>query len=140
MNGLFFKLKVYHLHLSPKNNAIMQEKWVFKSENIKKAVDFKAALTSVLREKMNELEIFISLYTKLDGALAENIQLLESLKAPHQESGFISLGFNKHFYNACLNINEADLDTIKLAYNFNVDEGQLILTGPDIPEREPDDI
>ncbi|WP_339924591.1 hypothetical protein [uncultured Cyclobacterium sp.] len=118
----------------------MQEKWVFKSENIKKTVDFKAALTSVLRENMNELEIFISLYTKLDGALAENIQLLDPLKAPLQESGFISLGFNKHFYNACLNINEADLDTIKLAYNFNVDEGQLILTGPDIPEREPDDI
>ncbi|EPR70929.1 hypothetical protein [Cyclobacterium qasimii] len=118
----------------------MQEKWVFKSENIKKAEDFESAFSSVLKENMNELEIFLSLYTKLDGALAENIHLLEPLKAPLQASGFISLGFNKSFYNACLNINEADLDKIKLAYNFNVDEGQLILTGPDIPEREPDDL
>ena len=100
----------------------MQEKWVFKSENI------------------NELEIFLSLYTKLDGALAENIQLIEPLTSANLKSGNVSLGFNKSYYNACLNINETDLEHIKLSYDFKPEEGQLILSGPDIPEREPDDL
>jgi len=118
----------------------MQEKWVFKSENIKDAKDFRSALSCVLKENKNELEIFLSLYAKLDGALAENVKLIEPIATPQLESGYISLAFNKSYYNACLNINESDLDKIKLAYNFKADEGQLTLTGPDIPEREPDDI
>lgn len=118
----------------------MQEKWVFKSENIKKAKDFRSALSCVLEEKKNELEIFLSLYTKLDGALAENIQLIEPLTSANLKSGNVSLGFNKSYYNACLNINETDLDNIKLSYDFKPEEGHLILTGPDIPEREPDDL
>jgi len=118
----------------------MQEKWVFKSETIKNAKDINTALSYVFDEKKNELEIFLSLYTKLDGALAENIQLVDPIIPSEQSTGSFLLSFNKSFYNACLNINEADLDKIELTYEFNPGKGNLILFGPDIPEREPDDL
>jgi hypothetical protein len=118
----------------------MQEKWVFESESIKKVKEFKPALLHVLHNHMNELEIFLSQYTKPDGAIAENVQFLAPEELTNAQSGFFSLGYNKVFFNACLNINESDLDRIKLKYHFNADEGQLILTGPDFPEREPDEI
>lgn len=118
----------------------MQEKWEFKSESIKASDNFSEALSWVLNEKKNELEIFLSLYTKVDGALAENIQFIEPIASPELKTGSFFLSFNKSYYNACLNINEADLDKIKLSYEFNPDKGQLVLTGPDLPEREPDDL
>jgi hypothetical protein len=118
----------------------MQEKWVFESESIKKVKEFKSALLQILQDNMNELEIFLSQYTKPDGAIAENIQLLATVEDTLTESGYFSLAYNKVYFNACLNINESDLDRIKLKYYFNTDKGQLILTGPDIPEREPDEI
>lgn len=118
----------------------MQEKWIFKSENIKKAENILTALSWVLKEKKNELEIFLSLYAKLDGALAENIQLVDPIVSPEQHTGSFYLSFNKIFYNACLNINETDLDKIKLTYEFSPEKSQLVLIGPDIPERETEDL
>lgn len=118
----------------------MQEKWVFKSESVKNADNINTALSCVFNEKKNELEIFLSLYTKLDGALAENIQLVDPIVSPEQHTGSLILSFNKIFYNACLNINETDLDKIKLTYEFKPENGHLVLVGPDIPEREVEDL
>lgn len=118
----------------------MQEKWVFESGSIKKIKEFKSALSFVLQNNRNELEIFLSQYTKRDGAIAENIHLLSPIEKTNSESGYFSLAYSKVYFNACLNINESDLDKIKLKYYFNTEKGQLELTGPDIPEREPDEI
>lgn len=118
----------------------MQEKWVFKSDNIKSAKDINTAVSCVFNEKMNELEIFLSLYTKLDGALAENIQLADPINSSEKHTGILCLSFDKIFYNACLNINETDLDKIKLTYEFKPEIGHLVLMGPDIPERETEDL
>jgi len=118
----------------------MQEQWILKWTEPISENELKNALPGIFEEKKKELAIFLSLYTKADGAIAENIKLLSWEAAPSIDKGSCLLGFDKVYYNACLNIHETDQDKIKIGYEFNSAANKIILTGPYIPEREPDDI
>ncbi|NHE57366.1 hypothetical protein [Cyclobacterium plantarum] len=118
----------------------MQENWVLSWEEPISEKEFKNALPLIFEQKRKELAIFLSLYTKTEGAIAENIRLLSWEASVSIIKGSLWLGFNKVFYNACLNINETDQDKMKIDYEANSPVTKIILSGPYIPEREPDDI
>lgn len=118
----------------------MQEKWVFDWQRPNKEGNLNESLESLLLENSKELGIFLSYYTRSEGAVAENVRLLEIEDTPSTYEGSFWLGFNKVHYNACLNIHETDTDKIQVRYHLDPSARKLILTGPDVPEREPDEL
>jgi hypothetical protein len=55
-------------------------------------------------------------------------------------SGKISVSFELVHFNACLNINETNTKQLRLSYEISENGTELTLTGPNWPEREPDEI
>ncbi|MDN3690371.1 hypothetical protein [Cyclobacterium jeungdonense] len=118
----------------------MQEKWVFDWKEQDKKDNLKESFDSLFSQKAKELGIFLSYYTRSEGAVAENVHLLEMEELLSPQEGLLWLGFQKVFYNACLNIDETDPDKMQVRYLINPSKGKLVLTGPDVPEREPDEL
>lgn len=118
----------------------MQEKWVFDWQEQDKKGNLKESFDSLFSENAKELAIFLSYYTRSEGAIAENVRLLEMEEPLSPQEGSLWLGFQKVFYNACLNIHETDPDKMLVRYLIDPSEGKLVLTGPDVPEREPDEL
>ncbi|WP_186757832.1 hypothetical protein [Echinicola salinicaeni] len=116
----------------------MQESWKFKLHNLHS--DQKDLIREIIVKEQKEWGIFISMYAKLDGAIAEDISLEEIKSLGKELSGTIKVGFNKVYYNACLNIHEQDKDKIKLDYQIDTEKEEIVFTGPLIPERGMDDI
>ncbi|WP_162418769.1 hypothetical protein [Cyclobacterium roseum] len=118
----------------------MQEKWVFDWQEQDPKDSLQASLESLFSEKAKELGIFLSYYTRSEGAIAENVRLLEMEEPRSPQEGSLWLGFQKVHYNACLNIHDTDLDKIQVRYFMDRSNEKLVLTGPDVPEREPDEL
>ncbi|WP_215226162.1 hypothetical protein [Echinicola shivajiensis] len=116
----------------------MQESWKFKLNNTHS--DPKNLIGETIAKEQKEWGIFISLYAKLDGAIAEDISLEEIKSIGTDLSGTVILAFNKIYYNACLNIHEQDKDKIKLDYQIDTEKDEIVFIGPMIPERGMDDI
>ncbi|AGA79674.1 hypothetical protein [Echinicola vietnamensis] len=118
---------------------IMQYDWTF---NLPKfdADNLEQSITEALSEQQKELEIFLSYYTRPDGAVAENASLEKVIPTKSQDTGKILLRFHKVFYNACLNIHETEKDQIEVDYNIDPKNSKVELLGPIILERGMDDI
>ncbi|UCS92574.1 hypothetical protein KZP23_18040 [Echinicola marina] len=116
----------------------MQESWKFKLKNTHSGP--KDLIRETILKEKKEWNIFISLYAKLDGAIAEDISLKEIKSMDTDLTGTIILAFKKIFYNACLNIHEQDKDKIELDYQIDTEKDEIVFTGPLIPERGMDDI
>ncbi|QDH80494.1 hypothetical protein FKX85_16165 [Echinicola soli] len=117
----------------------MQYTWNFKLSH-----DIKGDLKHILREtfshQQKELEIFLSYYTKMDGAVAENATFEKAIEPVSNTSGKLILRFHKVFYNACLNIHETEKDQMEVEYKIDWDGSTIKLLGPVIEERGMDDI
>ncbi len=118
----------------------MRETWVFDWPKNAQRGSLTSVFETLLSEKKTEFGIFLSYYTRAAGAIAENVRLLEVTAAKPALRGSIWLGFHKVYYNACLNIHESDPEKIRVDFAANRSEEKLVLTGPDIPEREPDEL
>jgi hypothetical protein len=118
----------------------MRETWVFDWPENSQEQGLKSAFETLFSEKKTEVGIFLSYYTRSTGAIAENVRLLDVIAAEPFLKGSLWLGFHKVYYNACLNIHESDPEKIRLDFTADRLTGKLILTGPDIPEREPDEL
>ncbi|WP_200978811.1 hypothetical protein [Echinicola sp. 20G] len=116
----------------------MQESWKFKLTNVHSGP--KDLIRETIHNEQKEWNIFISLYAKLDGAIAEDISLEETKSLDTDFSGTVTIVFKKIYYNACLNIHEQDKDKIKLDYHMDTEKGEIMFTGPLVPERGMDDI
>ncbi|MBD8489385.1 hypothetical protein IFO69_11575 [Echinicola sp. CAU 1574] len=121
----------------------MQETWNFTLSNpttSSNSEELTSLLKRTLESNENELRIFLSLYTKIDGAVAEFPEFEKLIEQKSIQEGSISILFNKVFFNACLNINETEKDRIILHYLVDQERAELLLTGPFVPERGMDDI
>lgn len=114
----------------------MQETW--KLTLPKPEIPSSEELKQILVTHQKELGIFLSYYFKKEGALAEKVVLGSGINFGDQRSGGFILEFDLVHFNACLSIHEQKCDQMKIT--FEIDGGQLILTGPNWPEREMDEI
>lgn len=87
-----------------------------------------------------EIGIFLSYYYRKDGAIVEKVRLIPPATDLTEMNGSISVSFELVYFNACLNIHETTKDKLDLAYSISTDGTILTLTGPNWPEREPDEI
>ncbi|MFC3414578.1 hypothetical protein [Algoriphagus hitonicola] len=115
----------------------MQETWTF---DLQTNDISDAFLSEMLKEKKNELGIFLSYYFKKDGAVAENVGLATQPTFLSETSGWLMLNFDLIYFNACLNIHEQEKEKMKVTFEVDRKTGKLILTGPYWPSREMDEI
>ena len=97
-------------------------------------------LTDILSSESKELGIFLSYYFKKDGAVAENVSLVDIPNFENENSGKLRLAFDLVYFNACLAIHEQNRESILIDFNIDEKDGNLILKGPDWPDRGLDDI
>ncbi|SHM74681.1 hypothetical protein SAMN04488057_103183 [Cyclobacterium lianum] len=118
----------------------MQEKWILRCKETLHKRKLHEEIPLIIEENKKELAIFLSLYTKSEGAIAENVKVLDWKKSSSILNGSLRLGFDKVFYNACINIHETEQEQMDVNYVANAPTTEIILTGPYIPERDPDEI
>jgi hypothetical protein len=116
----------------------MKESWSF---NCPSGVrDIETLLQRIVETQGREMEIFLSYYFKPEGAVVEGVQLLHPPQRINEWKGSVQVGFSLVHFNACLNIHEEGTEKMELQYSYDPDSRQLTLSGPDWPEREPDEI
>ncbi|MFC4871851.1 hypothetical protein [Negadavirga shengliensis] len=122
----------------------MQQHWEFNINETKltdeSSTPKKNALTSFLKNEQRALDIFLSYYLKSEGAIAENTEIGDDLVFIKNHQGKFTVKYDKVHYNACLNIHEQDKEKMELNFRIDPKNKILQLTGPEWPEREPDDI
>ncbi|MEN2282081.1 hypothetical protein AAGF08_08075 [Algoriphagus sp. SE2] len=110
----------------------MQEKWTFKFE--------EENLEEVLKNEEKDLGIFLSYYFKREGAIAEKVSLKGQTNYETDFSGSLILEFDLIHFNACLAIHEQKREEMKVDFMIDKRKKQLILIGPNWPERGVDEI
>jgi hypothetical protein len=122
----------------------MQHEWLLDLDELEVKTMSKNTLEKEIRKAVQEntqtLGIFLSYYTRIDGAIAENVQLGGSVAFDNDLSGSFILDFDKVFHNACLNIHEQEKDKLKIEFRVLPGDAKINLTGPFWPERMTDDI
>lgn len=116
----------------------MQENWTFEigEEPLRNEMEIDDFLTS----RKKELGIFLSFYYKKNGAVAENVSVINTLLLDDKKSGNLTLSFDVVYFNACLAIHEQEQDKMSLKFKLDRENRKLDLIGPNWPEREMDDI
>lgn len=94
-------------------------------------------MAQLLLERSREMGIFLSYYYRSEGAVVENVSMATH-KTVTPSRGKLTVRFDLVHFNACLNIHEEGKETMELDYEAFPDKGELFLTGPYWPEREPD--
>ncbi|GGF48360.1 hypothetical protein [Echinicola rosea] len=117
----------------------MQYTWNFKLSQAT-SNDLSSRFNEMISVQQKEMGIFLSYYTKADGAVAENVTLEKVIESTSNTSGKLILGFHKIFYNACLNIHETEKEQMTVNYNLDQDTATVKLLGPLIEERGMDEI
>ncbi|AWW28730.1 hypothetical protein DN752_00470 [Echinicola strongylocentroti] len=117
----------------------MQHTWKFNLSS-KKDEDVTKWVSECLVDQQKELEIFLSFYTKSEGAVAENTTIEKVIFQDTNVDGKITVAFHKVFYNACLNIHETDKDHMQLTFKIDQDNETLQVSGPIVEERGMDEI
>ncbi len=97
-------------------------------------------IKKAVQENEKSLGIFLSYYARVDGAIAENVQLDGGIAFDNDLSGSFVLNFDKVFHNACLNIHEQEKDKLKIEFLLLHEDAKIKLTGPFWPERMTDDL
>lgn len=122
----------------------MQQDWLLKLGELDIKAMSKNTLEKELRKAVQENEkslgIFLSYYARVDGAIAENVQLDGCIAFDNDLTGNFFLNFDKVFHNACLNIHEQEKDKLKIEFRLLPDDKKIKLTGPFWPERMTDDL
>lgn len=116
----------------------MQHTWNFPLDPAHTSLE--EAIKSSLSSQQKELEIFLSLYTKSDGAVAEQAVYEALIDQASARTGRLVVSLHKVYYNACLNIHETDKEKMTLAFQLNEQKNLLQLSGPEIEERGMDEI
>ncbi len=116
----------------------MQESWNFSCPA--GARDVETLIQGIVDTQSREMEIFLSYYYKAEGAVVEQIHLLNTPQREDEYSGKVLVGFRLVHFNACLNIHDEAPEKMELSYQYDPQARQLTLSGPDWPEREPDEI
>lgn len=118
----------------------MQETWTLRFKNENKENSLDSLVKETLRQNQKELGIFLSYYTRKEGAVAEEVSLLGPVNFQEIHKGDFMLAFTKEFFNACLNIQEKERSQMKIGFSLDLTNSQINLIGPNIPEREPDEL
>ncbi len=122
-------------------NIRMQETWKIKLMELAtdRSPDSEAWLRQVFQDRRAEIGIFLSYYYRSEGAVVENVSL-QSHCAETVTEGNLIVRFDLVHYNACLNIHEQGKEAMELRYQIFPSQGEILLTGPYWPEREPDEM
>nr|MBI1229798.1 hypothetical protein [Cytophagales bacterium] len=120
----------------------MQEKWTLENLNLPddRNQDHSVWLEELVLRHRKEMAIFLSYYFRREGAVVENVRMIGSAQDTAGIKGSMTVAFDVVFFNACLNINETNLDQMTLSYRLDEGKSAITLTGPYWPEREPDEI
>lgn len=118
----------------------MQESWKFDLSVCEETVDLKEIISETLSEKALEMGIFLSYYYKKEGAVVENVKLVDNIEFTDTLKGKLSVVFDLIYFNACLNINEQGNEKMEIDFELEKDKRELILVGPYWPERGMDEI
>ncbi|MEX0884359.1 MAG: hypothetical protein WDZ72_12885 [Cyclobacteriaceae bacterium] len=122
----------------------MQHQWEFNFEtsdlNDSTQDHLQKKIIALLKNEKQELGIFLSYYFRPDGAIAENVEIPETVSFRGEWNGSILFSFDKVHFNACLNIHEEEKEKMEINFNIQSEKQKLVLTGPNWPERVPDDI
>jgi len=120
----------------------MQETWEF--VNLKAPEAGKMTLTpwliDLFDQNSQEMGIFLSYYYRKEGAVVENVRMIPPAADLSDLSGSIDVTFQLIHFNACLNIHDTNTEELTLSYDLSDNGTKLLLTGPNWPEREPDEI
>jgi hypothetical protein len=120
----------------------MQETWKF--VNLKAPEATNQALTpwlqDLLEQHSKEMGIFLSYYFRKEGAVVENVKMVPPTTPLTDSTGSINVSFHLIHFNACLNIHDTNTEHITLSYKVLDNGTELLLSGPNWPEREPDEI
>ena len=115
----------------------MQESWTF---------DFPFERPSsegwnwLIQTQQRELGIFLSYYYKKQGAVVEKVRLIAEPPKDGLTNKVIHLQFELIFFNACQDLNESQVENMKLNFEVDAVKKTLVLLGPNWPSREPDEI
>ena len=122
----------------------MQQEWLLDLGELEVIAMSRNTLEKGIKKAVQENEkplgIFLSYYARVDGAIAENVQLDGGIAFDNELSGSFVLNFDKVFHNACLNIHEQEKDKLKIEFRLLPGDAKIYLKGPFWPERMPDDI
>ena len=118
----------------------MQETWRLQFNNDAGAQPLDTIMEEIIRKNRKELGIFLSYYTRKEGAVAENVCLLGSVNFNEKLKGDFILSFTKEYFNACLNIHEKESSQMKIDFSIDLNKGQIDFIGPYLPERELDEL
>jgi hypothetical protein len=118
----------------------MQETWDITMSASPDVKSPEEALRKALQANRKEIGILLSYHFKGEGAVAENVEVNDSLNFTDPNHGSVQVEFDLVYFNACLNIHEQQKDSLEIL--FEIDEGweNLKLICPDRPERGMDEI
>lgn len=120
----------------------MQESWEFTIPEKPKSRDNRsdsATIKRLLEQKQTEMGIFLSYYYSGEGGLVEEVKT-NKIDFTSPTAGVISVSFKVVYFNACLDINSNEGESMPIHFALDVAQNQLKLTGPRWPEREPDEL
>ncbi|MBY5950190.1 hypothetical protein KUV23_04350 [Algoriphagus marincola] len=115
----------------------MQDVWIFEFPTTSNE---REQVLKLLKEKVNELEIFLSFHFKSEGAVVEEVKALPDSMTIKGDSGTLILEYELIHFNACLDIHETNVE--KLVIQFEIDRSKELLKvkGPERLERGMDEI
>ena len=101
---------------------------------------FEASVIQLLDVYNKELAICLSYYYKSEGGLVEDVRFEGNLTVTSPTTGYFQVSFNVVYFNACLDIHQLNKDFMVLQMNLVTDTNKIKISGPVLPEREPDEI
>ncbi|WP_194775858.1 hypothetical protein [Pararhodonellum marinum] len=118
----------------------MQESWKFDIPQEKLTEKPEIGLRTLVQSRAKEMGIFLSYYTRSEGAVVEQVQIKGPIQFESTHRGKFEVSFVKIFFNACLNIHVDQEEMMALSFAWEPEKALLTLNGPLIPEREPDEL
>jgi hypothetical protein len=115
----------------------MQETWTF---DFAPSPNPNQSLELLISQNERELGIFLSLYYKKEGAVAEKATLKSKPEFESNFSGSLVLDFDLVHFNACLAIHEQAREEMKVRFEIDEANQKIKLIGPYWPSREMDEI
>ena len=124
----------------------MQEKTVINlgrialEEIAEKPLKIKELLIAKLNENLEKIRLMISGYFFLERKRIYNLTIdEESVSMNEAGNGTFRVNFTIGILDGCADIDRSQLDDMLVSISTNLQTGEILLLGENIPERQPDD-
>jgi len=121
----------------------MQEFWEF---DIDQPLDnpsdpsYAQIIRELVEQKARDMGIYLSYYYKGEGGLVEKVEWADGLHLENPLVGSFKVSYDIVYFNACLDINSASRNEMRISFVLDEARRKLKLNGPYWPERGLDEI